>query len=68
MKFLATLKESGYTLLSFHIFIKENMDLAIYETHLGGEYNTTNIITTLIITTVTLIIIDHVRLLGPTIK
>ncbi|EQL33194.1 hypothetical protein BDFG_04640 [Blastomyces dermatitidis ATCC 26199] len=55
-------------LLSFHVFIQERIDVAIYETHLGGEFDATNIITVPIVTVITSISMDHVRLLGPTIK
>ena len=54
-------------LLLFHIFIEEKVDVAIYETHLSGEFDVTNIIRTPIITAVTPVVIDHVSLLGPTI-
>lgn len=55
-------------LLSFHIFIEEKVDVAIYETHLGGEYDATNVIRTPLATVVTPIALDHVKLLGPTIQ
>jgi folylpolyglutamate synthase len=32
------------TLLSIHVFIKENVDVAIYETHSDEEFDATNII------------------------
>ena len=56
------------TLLSFHVFTEEKVDVAIYETHFGGEFDATNIISTPIVTAVTSIAMDHVRLLGPTIE
>ncbi len=55
-------------LLSFHVFAKEKVDVAIYETHFGGEFDATNVIRAPIITAVTSITMDHVRLLGPTIE
>jgi folylpolyglutamate synthase len=55
-------------LLSFHVFIKEKVDVAIYETHLGGEFDATNIIRTPLVTAVTPVAMDHVSLLGPTIQ
>ena len=54
-------------LLSFHVFIEEKVDVAIYETHFGGEYDATNIIRMPIITAVTSIAMDH-KLLGSTIE
>ena len=54
-------------LLSFHVFIEEKVDVAIYETHMGGEFDATNIITPLV-AAITPIAEDHIRLLGPTIQ
>ncbi|KFX90001.1 hypothetical protein O988_08381 [Pseudogymnoascus sp. VKM F-3808] len=55
-------------LLSFHVFIKAEVDVAIFETHSGGEYDATNAIRTPLVTALTSIGMDHVRLLGPTIE
>ncbi|CZS92453.1 related to folylpolyglutamate synthetase [Rhynchosporium agropyri] len=55
-------------LLSFHVFIKEKVDVAIYETHLGGEFDATNIIRMPLVTALTPIAMDHVALLGSTIQ
>lgn len=55
-------------LLSFHVFIKEKVDVAIFETHLGGEFDATNIIKAPIVTAITSISMDHGTLLGPTIE
>ena len=56
------------TLISFHVFIKEKVDVAIYETHLGGEYDATNVVRRPIVTGITTIGMDHVKLLGPSIE
>ncbi|KKZ68232.1 hypothetical protein EMCG_06089 [[Emmonsia] crescens] len=55
-------------LLSFHVFIKEKVDVAVYETHLGGEFDATNIIEMPTVTVIASIAMDHVNLLGPTIE
>jgi folylpolyglutamate synthase len=55
-------------LTSYHVFIMENVDVAIYETHLGGEFDATNVVKSPTITAVTSIAMDHVELLGPTIE
>ncbi|CRG90132.1 Folylpolyglutamate synthase [Talaromyces islandicus] len=55
-------------LLSFHVFIEENVDVAVYETHFGGEYDATNIISAPVATAITSISMDHVKLLGPKIE
>jgi len=55
------------TLVSIHTFISENVDVAIYETHSGGEYDTTRVLRPTV-TGVAKIGIDHVRQLGPSIE
>ena len=55
-------------LTSYHVFIMEEVDVAIYETHLGGEFDATNVVRNPVVTAVTSIAMDHVRLLGPTIE
>lgn len=56
------------TLVSYHVFIMKNLDVAIYETHCGGEFDATNIVRNPIITAVTTIAMDHMNLLGSTIE
>ena len=55
-------------LVSVHAFIRERVDVAIYETHNGGEYDATNVIQKPIVTGITTIGIDHVEQLGPSIE
>lgn len=55
-------------LLAFHVFIKAKVDVAIFETHAGGEFDATNVINAPLVTAITSIGMDHVRLLGPTIE
>jgi folylpolyglutamate synthase len=49
------------------VFLQKKVDVAICETHYGGEFDGTNIIKTPIVTAVKSIAMDHVRLLGSTI-
>jgi folylpolyglutamate synthase len=56
------------TLLSFHIFLREGVDTAIYEVGIGGEYDSTNIIVSPSVTGVSSLGIDHVNVLGSTIE
>jgi folylpolyglutamate synthase len=56
------------TLTSYHVFLSEEVDVAIYEAHLGGEFDATNIVKNPIVTAITSIEMDHVRLLGPSIQ
>lgn len=51
-------------LVSFHTFLREGVDVAIYETHHGGEYCATNVIPNPVVTAVTPIGLDHVQDLG----
>ena len=55
-------------LVSFHTFIKEGVDVAIYETHQGGEYDATNVIPRPVVTAITTIDEDHIHQLGPSIE
>lgn len=55
-------------LISVHAFIREGVDVAIYECHSGGQYDATNVIQKPIVTGVTTIGIDHVEQLGPSIQ
>lgn len=56
-----------FTLLSVHIFIKEGVDAAIYETHHGGEYDPTNVLLPTV-TGITTLGMDHEDILGPKIE
>lgn len=55
-------------LTAFHTFIKLRVDVAIVETHHGGEYDLTNVIPKPVATAITALGMDHVRQLGPTIE
>ncbi|TGZ78639.1 putative tetrahydrofolylpolyglutamate synthase [Ascodesmis nigricans] len=55
-------------LIAFHTFIRERTDVAIFETHHGGEYDATNVIPKPAVTGITAIALDHVAQLGPTIE
>ncbi|KAK9319914.1 Mur ligase [Lipomyces orientalis] len=56
------------TLLSFHVFLSENVDTAIYEVGVGGEYDSTNIVRTPTAVGISNIGIDHTRVLGSTLR
>ncbi|KAH8819073.1 putative tetrahydrofolylpolyglutamate synthase [Xylogone sp. PMI_703] len=55
-------------LVAFHAFIRERVDVAVFETHHGGEYDSTNVIEKPVVTTVTSLGMDHVLQLGPSIE
>ncbi|KAF2753147.1 putative folylpolyglutamate synthase [Pseudovirgaria hyperparasitica] len=56
------------TLMSFHVFMKEDVDVAIYEVGVGGQFDSTNVIERPIVTGITSLGIDHVQILGNTIE
>ncbi|RKF60256.1 Folylpolyglutamate synthase [Erysiphe neolycopersici] len=56
------------TLLSFHVFLQEKVDAAIYEVGIGGEYDSTNIVENPLATGISTIGIDHTSVLGNTIS
>ncbi|KAH3685219.1 hypothetical protein WICPIJ_003813 [Wickerhamomyces pijperi] len=56
------------TLLSFHVFLREGVDTAIYEVGVGGEFDSTNVIQKPTVTGITTLGIDHTFMLGDTIE
>ena len=52
------------TILAFNIFFKEDVDVAIIEVGIGGEYDCTNIIEKPLVTGITSLGLDHTSLLG----
>uniref|UniRef100_A0AC34RFW1 Folylpolyglutamate synthase n=1 Tax=Panagrolaimus sp. JU765 TaxID=591449 RepID=A0AC34RFW1_9BILA len=55
------------TLMAFHIFIKEKVDVAVIEVGIGGEYDCTNVIRNPIVCGITTLDYDHTSILGNTI-
>ncbi|EMG50824.1 MET7 Folylpolyglutamate synthase [Candida maltosa Xu316] len=56
------------TVLSFHVFIQENVDTAIYEVGVGGTYDSTNIIDKPTVAGISALGIDHTFMLGDNIQ
>ncbi|EGW33153.1 folylpolyglutamate synthetase [Spathaspora passalidarum NRRL Y-27907] len=56
------------TVLSFHVFLQEGIDTAIYEVGVGGTYDSTNIIDKPTVTGISALGIDHTFMLGNTIE
>ncbi|CEJ89095.1 hypothetical protein VHEMI04981 [[Torrubiella] hemipterigena] len=56
------------TLMSWHVFIQEGVDVAVYETGLGGQFDATNLVSKPLATGITTLGIDHVQVLGHTIE
>ncbi|KAJ1354614.1 CDK5 regulatory subunit associated protein 1 [Parelaphostrongylus tenuis] len=54
------------TLLAFHVFLEETVDVAIVEVGIGGEYDSTNVIQHPVVCGVTTLDLDHTFLLGTT--
>ncbi|KAF2840523.1 folylpolyglutamate synthase [Patellaria atrata CBS 101060] len=57
-----------WALVSFHTFLRERIDVAIVETHHGGEYDATNFIQHPAATVIAKLGMDHIAQLGPTIE
>lgn len=53
--------------MSYHAFIQEKVDIAIYEVGVGGEYDSTNIVDAPAVTGISALGIDHTFTLGDTI-
>lgn len=56
------------TLLSFHVFIGENVDVAIYKVGWWGDWDSTNIAEAPAVTGITTLCLDHFKSLGATIE
>ena len=56
------------TLMAFHTYMSEGVDTAVIECGIGGEHDSTNIITAPTVTGITSLGIDHVAMLGNTIE
>ncbi|KAF9698778.1 hypothetical protein EKO04_003020 [Ascochyta lentis] len=54
------------TLMALHAYLHEGVDSAIIECGIGGEYDSTNILTRPTVTAVTSLGIDHTAMLGST--
>jgi folylpolyglutamate synthase len=59
---------SFLTIMTFHVFRKEQTDVAIIEVGVGGQYDRTNIIRKPIVCGVTSLGLDHTQDLGNTIE
>jgi folylpolyglutamate synthase len=57
-----------WALLAFHVFVREKVDAAIFETHNGGEYDATNVVKRPVVTAVTTLGMDHIEMLGPSLE
>lgn len=54
------------TLMSWHVFLQEGVDVAVYETGIGGEYDATNVVERPAASGISSLGIDHVFALGDT--
>ena len=55
-------------LLAIHTFCQERTQAAIFETHHGGEYDATNVVSAPVVTGITSIGLDHLAQLGPDVE
>lgn len=56
------------TLMSYLVYLKEGVDVAVYETGIGGEYDATNIVEKPVASGISTLGIDHVFALGDTVE
>ncbi|XP_032978428.1 folylpolyglutamate synthase, mitochondrial isoform X4 [Rhinolophus ferrumequinum] len=56
------------TLMAFHVFLQEKVDLAVVEVGIGGAYDCTNIIRKPVVCGVSSLGVDHTSLLGDTVE
>ncbi|XP_078685851.1 folylpolyglutamate synthase, mitochondrial-like [Branchiostoma floridae x Branchiostoma belcheri] len=55
------------TIMAFHVFIEEKVDVAVIEVGIGGAYDCTNIVRSPVVCGITSLGLDHLPLLGDTI-
>uniref|UniRef100_A0A914WLB9 Folylpolyglutamate synthase n=1 Tax=Plectus sambesii TaxID=2011161 RepID=A0A914WLB9_9BILA len=56
------------TLMAYHVFVEEKVDVAIIEVGIGGEYDCTNVIKNPVVCGVTTLDYDHTSILGQTLE
>ncbi|XP_067165010.1 folylpolyglutamate synthase, mitochondrial isoform X2 [Apteryx mantelli] len=56
------------TIMAFHVFLQEKVDLAVVEVGIGGAYDCTNIIRKPVVCGVSSLGIDHTSILGDTLE
>ncbi|CAJ1068707.1 folylpolyglutamate synthase%2C mitochondrial-like [Xyrichtys novacula] len=56
------------TLMAFHVFLQERVDVAVIEVGIGGQYDCTNIIRKPWVCGITSLELDHCSLLGDTLE
>ncbi|NWH79817.1 FOLC protein, partial [Piaya cayana] len=56
------------TIMAFHVFLQEKVDLAVVEVGIGGAYDCTNIIRAPVVCGVSSLGIDHISILGDTME
>lgn len=56
------------TLMAFHVFLQEKIDVAVVEVGIGGTYDSTNIIPNPVVCAISSIGYDHMDILGDTLS
>jgi dihydrofolate synthase/folylpolyglutamate synthase len=54
------------TILAYQYFVSQNVDIAVFETGLGGRLDSTNVVQVPVLTVITSIGMDHMKQLGNT--
>ncbi|XP_060079095.1 folylpolyglutamate synthase, mitochondrial-like [Ylistrum balloti] len=56
------------TIMAFHVFLQEKIDVAIMEVGIGGQYDSTNLVRKPVVCGVSSLGLDHTAMLGNTIE
>ncbi|KAJ1667601.1 Folylpolyglutamate synthetase [Coemansia sp. RSA 1813] len=56
------------TLMAYHVFLRENVDVAVVEVGVGGQYDSTNVIRSPVVCGIASLGLDHQTTLGSTIE
>lgn len=57
-----------FCVMAYYVFVLERVDVAIMEVGIGGEYDSTNVVTRPICTGITSLDLDHCNVLGTTLE
>ena len=59
---------SFLTVMAFHVFVRECVDVALLEVGIGGQFDSTNVVSSPIVCGLSSLDLDHTNLLGHTLQ
>ncbi|KAK7094761.1 hypothetical protein V1264_006266 [Littorina saxatilis] len=56
------------TVMAFHVFVREGVDVVLLEVGIGGQYDSTNVVSSPVVCGISSLDLDHTSLLGHTLE